>query len=83
MKSIHVHFLYIAIQLIHCMPIDFWQMVCSISRPNNNGQDYLSGSVRYINLVRCDRAFNMSVHITQKLRHSRQLAMLLALPSSG
>ena len=44
------------------MSVDIWQMFCSISRPNNSGQQYfLSGSVGYgyINPIRCDRGFTL------------------------
>ena len=44
----------LSIQHIRCMSVDVRQMFCSISHPNNNGQEYfMSDSVRYINPVRC------------------------------
>ena len=55
-------------------PLVFGKIFCSISRPNNNGQEYvLSGSVRYISPVRCDRAFthiNLGVQpVKNAVRH--------------
>ena len=43
---------------VHSVSGDVQQMLCSISRPNNNGREYLlSGSACYINPVRRDRGF--------------------------
>ena len=40
-------------------PLMFGIMFCSISRPNNNKQEYLlSSSIRDINLERCNRGLN-------------------------
>ena len=46
------------------MSVDVRQMFCSISRLNNNEQEYfVSGSVRYINLVRCGRGLTTVVPV--------------------
>ena len=62
LKSVNLGFLYVLnlvyLCRVHSMSADIRQMLCSISRPNNNEQEYcLSGSVHYIKPVRCDGGF--------------------------
>ena len=69
------------IQRILSMSVDVRQMLCSISHLNNNGQKYLlSGSVRYISPVRCDRGFTVAVssgHRTQWLNRLKRILPML------